>query len=45
MCLEELDQMGLILFSDTLELEHLFEIGIGFILNVNEVCLDKRFWW
>ena len=37
--------MRLVWLPNALEVEDLAEIGVGFVGNVNEVRLDKRFRW
>ena len=42
--LEEFDEVGLILSAHTLEVKDLFEVGVGFIADMDQVCLDETFW-
>jgi hypothetical protein len=42
---KELNEVCLILPSDTLELENLAEVGVGAVPNVAEVGLNQTFGW
>lgn len=43
MGLKELDEVGLVLFADALQVEDFSEIGVGFVGDVDEVGLDEGF--
>lgn len=40
---EEVEELRLLCLADTLEVEDLAEVGVGFVGNVDEVGLDERF--
>lgn len=45
MGLEELEEVGLVLFADSFEVENFAEIGFGFVGDVDEIGLNKGFRW
>ncbi len=45
MGLEQVDQIGLVLFANAFQFEDFPEIGVGSVGNVDKVGLDEGFWW
>ena len=44
MGLEELDQVRLVRFLETFEIQDFAKVGVGFVGDVNQVGLDESFW-
>ena len=43
--LEELDQVRLVCFFETFEIQDFAEVGVGFVGDMNQVGLDESFGW
>ena len=42
---EEVEELGLLSLADALEIHDLFEVGVRFVGNVDEVGLYECLWW